>query len=68
MVEACEQIGIRFSINHQKRASNYNSYVKQLLPVVAFLIHAYDIKRKNCRTCHDGDGNTPIRLGRMLCW
>ena len=59
MVEACEQIGIRFSINHQKRASNYNSYVKQLLPVVAFLIHAYD---KSGRTA----GNVMMEMGTHL--
>ena len=59
MVEACEQIGIRFSINHQKRASNYNSYVKQLLPVVAFLIHAYD---KRGRTA----GNVMMEMGTHL--
>ena len=35
MIGAREQIGIRFSINHQKWARNYNCYVKQLLSVVA---------------------------------
>ncbi|HIO06673.1 TPA: Gfo/Idh/MocA family oxidoreductase [Candidatus Poribacteria bacterium] len=63
MVEACEEAGIRFSINHQKRASNYNSYVKQLLSSKEIgklvLIHAYD---KGGRTA----GNAMMEMGTHL--
>ena len=63
MVEACEEAGIRFSINHQKRASNYNNYVKQLLSSKEIgklvLIHAYD---KGGRTA----GNAMMEMGTHL--
>ena len=63
MVESCEEAVIRFSINHQKRASNYNSYVKQLLSSKKIgklvLIHAHD---KGGRTA----GNTMMEMGTHL--
>jgi len=31
MIAACDKAGVRLSINHQKRASAYNDYVKQLI-------------------------------------
>ena len=63
MIEACNKAGVRLSINHQKRSSAYNDYVKQLIADgeigELILIRAYD---KGGRK----SGNSMMEMGTHL--
>ena len=63
MIEACDKAGVRLSINHQKRASAYNDYTKQLIASgeigELILIRAYD---KGGRKA----GNSMMEMGTHL--
>ena len=63
MVAVCDEAGVRLSINHQKRASAYNAYVKGLIAHgeigEVFLIRAYE---KGGRK----SGNAMMEMGTHL--
>ena len=63
MIEVCDKAGVRLSINHQKRASTYNDYAKQLIANgeigELILIRAYD---KGGRK----SGNSMMEMGTHL--
>ena len=63
MVAACDEAGVRLSINHQKRASAYNAYAKRLIADgeigEVFLIRAYE---KGGRK----SGNAMMEMGTHL--
>jgi len=63
MIDACDQTGVRLSINHQKRASAYNDYAKQLIADGGIgeliLVCAYD---KGGRKA----GNSMMEMGTHL--
>ncbi|MCZ6680641.1 MAG: Gfo/Idh/MocA family oxidoreductase [Candidatus Poribacteria bacterium] len=63
MIAACDQAGVRLAINHQKRASAYNDYAKQLIAQgeigELILIRAYE---KGGRKA----GNAMMEMGTHL--